>query len=277
METNTQSNNISLTPASPVRLAQWVTEKMLSRTTVTLQGMMYNNNLLPEQVENLYLVYMQEQNAYSRIRNIAELYGEPDSVSSLMLATYNPEQYLNALVRHILKLTAGHSIEIIVNCDSTLKGTVFDLRRTNLILYNLISNAIIHNNYKQKVITVRAFKRDKDFVISVKDNGRGISPSVRKTMFSAYENKPDLKTYSSADNSFELKGLGLSVCKKAATEMNGSIAYVPSRFGGAEFELIIPQNQKITFSCDTLIPEIDISEAEICLAGAILFLKSQAE
>jgi len=63
LDTTTQ-NNLSHTPASPVRLAQWVTEKMLSRTTVTLQGMMYNNNLLPEQVENLYLVYMQEQNAY---------------------------------------------------------------------------------------------------------------------------------------------------------------------------------------------------------------------
>ena len=151
METNIQSNDTGSVPASPVRLAQWVTEKMLSRTTVTLQGMMYNGNLIPEQVENLYLVYMQEQHAYSRIRNIAELYGEPDSVSSLRLATYNPEHYLNALVRHILKLTAGHSIEIIVNCDNTQKSAIFDLRRTNMILYNLISNAIIHNNYKQNL------------------------------------------------------------------------------------------------------------------------------
>ena len=52
LETNIQSNDTGSVPASPVRLAQWVTEKMLSRTTVTLQGMMYNNNLLPEQVES---------------------------------------------------------------------------------------------------------------------------------------------------------------------------------------------------------------------------------
>lgn len=257
---------------SPARMIQWTVDKMVSRTSVHLQGLMYAQNLLPEQLESLYIVHLNELNTYSRVRNIAELYGEADDVSSLKYASYNPEHFLNSVTKHILRLTGEHNIEIFSSCDIRIKSAVFDLRRTSLILYNLISNSIMHTKLKQKVIEIRAFMRNNNFVISVKDNGRGISAEKHRNLFYAFENKPVLKSADLTDIGLSLGGLGLSVCRKAARDMGGDVTYVSSMDRGNEFELTIPQSgRKIDFG-ETVLAEPDTDELKICLAGAILSL-----
>ncbi len=268
---NLKTENFSA-PLSAVRMAQWTVDKMVSYTAVLLQGLIYSQNLLPEQLEHLCAIQRYEQMAYSKIRNISELCSdEAEPISTLKLASYNAEHYLSAVTAHIRKLVSNHNVEISSFCDSSCKSVILDLRRTSLVVYNLVSNSIIHNRLKQKVINIRAFMRGGDFVISVWDNGRGIPPSVRRTMFSAYENIPALKS-GTAINPLILSGLGLSVCKKAAHDMSGDVFYVSSKTGGTEFELIIPQTNRTGAFGDTTIAEPDLQELEICLSGALLHL-----
>lgn len=263
----------SSVPVTPLRMAQWTVDKMISKTSVRLQAMLYSQNLSPEEFEHLCLIRMIEQSAYSKIRNITELYGEEDGVSAPSFASYNVSHYLNSVTSHILKLAADDNIEIIVSCDIGCKNAVFDLRRVGIVLYNLISNSIIHNKYKHKIISVRGFLRGNDFVISVTDNGKGIAPSIRRTMFSAYENKPDLHSSSIVSSGLVLGGIGLSVCKKVAKDMNGDVFYVPTKGNGTVFELVIPRPTHLTLLGDTLIANPDIEDLEIFLADALLHLK----
>ncbi len=254
-------------------MAQWTVDKMIAKTSVRLQAMLYSQNLSPEEFEHLCLIRMIEQSAYSKVRNITELYGDADEVSAPRFASYNVDHYLNSVTSHILKLTEGDNIEIIVSCDSGCKNAVFDLRRVGIVLYNLISNSIIHNKYKHKVISIRGFLRGNDFVISVTDNGKGIAPETRRTMFSAYENKPDLRAASIIDSGLVLGGIGLSVCRKVAKDMAGDVFYVPAKGTGTTFELIIPQTNRINLFGETVIANPDLEELEIFLSSALLHLK----
>lgn len=265
-----EKTSVSVTP---LRMAQWTVDKMIAKTSVRLQAMLYSQNLSPEEFEHLCLIRMIEQSAYSKVRNITELYGDADEVSAPRFASYNVSHYLNSVTSHILKLTEGDNIEIIVSCDSGCKNAVFDLRRVGIVLYNLISNSIIHNKYKHKVISIRGFLRDNDFVISITDNGRGISPSIRRTMFSAYENKPDPRSASIIDSGLVLGGLGLSVCRKVAKDMDGDVFYVPTKGSGTTFELVIPQNNRLNLLGEAIIANPDFEELEIFLASALLHLK----
>ena len=264
-----EKTSVSVTP---LRMAQWTVDKMIAKTSVRLQAMLYSQNLSPEEFEHLCLIRMIEQSAYSRVRNITELYGDADEVSAPRFASYNVNHYLDSVTSHILKLTASDNIEIIVSCDSGCKNAVFDLRRVGIVLYNLISNSIIHNKYKHKVISIRGFLRDNDFIISVTDNGRGISPSIR-TMFSAYENKPDPRSAAIIDSGLVLGGIGLSVCRKVAKDMEGDVFYVPTKGSGTTFELVIPQANRRNLLGETIIANPDLEELEIFLAGALLHLK----
>ncbi len=270
--------NITIAPINkttaicPVRMAQWAVDKMVSRTSIHLQNMMYSNNLTPDQLESLYIVHWSELNTYSSIRNISELYGEDDDVSALKFASYNPEHFVNSAVKNILKLVRERNIEIVSTCDKNLKSATFDLRRTSLILYNLVSNSIIHSKSKDKLINIKCFMRDDNFVISVADNGRTIPPDKRKTLFLAYDNKPTLSSAGLKDIGLSLGGLGLAVCRKTARDMGGEVVYVTAKEQGNIFELIIPQSRQVEAFGDTILAEPDIDELKICLAGAMLDL-----
>ncbi|MBQ3573609.1 MAG: ATP-binding protein [Clostridia bacterium] len=265
-----EKTSVSVTP---LRMAQWTVDKMIAKTSVRLQAMLYSQNLSPEEFEHLCLIRMIEQSAYSRVRNITELYGDADEVSAPRFASYNVNHYLNSVTSHILKLTESDNIEMIVSCDSSCKNAVFDLRRVGIVLYNLISNSIIHNKYKHKIISMRGFLRSNDFVISVTDNGRGIAPNIRRTMFSAYENKPDPRSASIIDSGLVLGGIGLSVCRKVAKDMDGDVFYVPTKGSGTTFELVVPQTNRSNLFGDTILANIDTEELEAFLAGALLHLK----
>ncbi len=267
LKTNEKSFKVT-----PVRMVQWAVDNMVSRTSVPLQSLMYAKNLLPEQLDSLYVVHLNHMNTYSKVRNIAELYSEDDDVSSLKYASYNLAHFLDSVTKHIIKLTGEHGVDIVSCCDSRIKSATFDLRRTSLILYNLISNSIMHNRVKNKLITISAFIRDDNLVISVKDNGRSISAEKRKNLFSAFENKPSLKATDLSEVGLSIGGLGLSVCRKAAREMCGDVVYIPSKERGNEFELIIPQTGRADAFGETILAEPDLDELTLCLSGAILSL-----
>lgn len=253
-------------------MAQWVVDKMVSGNSVHIQSLLYSKNLMPDQLESVYVIQLGELSTYSKIRNIAELYDRDDDISSLKYASYNPEHFISSVTKHALRLTGGHNIEVYSSCDTQTKSAVFDLRRTSLILYNLISNAIMHTKLKNKVIEIHAFTKGDDFIISVKDNGRRISAEKRKNLFFAYENTPVLKSADMADAGLFISGLGLSVCLKTAKDMGGNIVYIPPRDYGNEFQLIIPQTAHSNIVGEPILAEPDLDELKTCLAGAMLSL-----
>lgn len=256
----------------PVRISQWAIDNLMEKTSPYLQALMYIKNLEPEQLECIYKTKLYITKTYSDIHNIAELYGTDDAVSSLKFASYNIEHFLNAATKQILKMFDKYDIDILFDCSKTSKNVYLDIRRTSLILFNLISNSIIHTKNKEKIIKISAYHRGDDFVLSVSDNGQGIKPSMRDNLFTISDKLLSSKFMDRTGSGLILTGIGLPVAQKSAKDMGGTLVYIPSK-SGAVFELSIPQHKhNMTFG-EIINYEPTQYEYELYFSSAILFLE----
>lgn len=172
------------------------------------------------------------------------------------------EYFLASAVNEIKKMYDNRNIEIILSCTKECKSIILDIRRTSTILFNLVSNSVVHGGNKEKSIIISASIKGNNFVLSVRDNGKGISKSERENLFSTYKNKLSSKKLKETGGGLFTSGTGLSVSKKAAVEMGGTLRYIPSS-SGSLFELSIPQDIQPSDLQSTLDYAIGKSEAQM--------------
>lgn len=100
------------------------------------------------------------------------------------------------------------------------------------ILVNLVKNsldAIVESAQRDGRIDILITQQGGELVISVVDNGPGVSAESQAKLFVPF--------YTSKAKGV---GLGLSICKHIAAVHGGSLSYKPSRSGGACFTLKLP-------------------------------------
>lgn len=134
--------------------------------------------------------------------------------------------YPSAEIRHI---------SLIVNTEAlTHKEIIADESKIERIVFNLVSNAL---KYTQKGGTVTVTLSDAPgnrIVLSVSDNGKGISEEEQKKVFDRFYQ---------AHNSTGGTGIGLAVVKAYAELHNGK-ACVTSQLGkGSDFRIELPCSQ----------------------------------
>lgn len=255
---------------SAVRMAKQELDRTVAKISPEIQGMLCLDGLASENIASLKKVLYMLAAAQCKVANITELFGD-DSVSALRFACYDANAYLKTLINSIIRELGCADDTILIDCAACCDSIILDVRRTSIIISNLISNAIIHSKTRNTQIKLTAFLRGDDFVIEVSDNGHGISKSKIKTLFSAYEEIKNPKMLPKFDAGLTESGLGLSVCRKAAREMDGDVNYIPSP-KGARFELYIPQLKRIDmfFEDAVYIPNKD--DYQKYIASAVLHL-----
>ena len=126
-------------------------------------------------------------------------------------------------------LVSNISGEIYANADPNMLRT---------ILRNLISNSIKFTNYKGK-ISINAETADNEIIITVSDNGIGISEDSIKTIFDSIQLNSRVGTGGEKGT-----GLGLTICKEFVEKHGGKI-WVESQVGvGSNFKFTIPLNKE---------------------------------
>ena len=118
-----------------------------------------------------------------------------------------------------------------VSCDSV---------HIQQILVNLISNAVKYNNNGGNVwVSLTQFdigtEETGSYRFTVKDNGYGMSPDYQKVAFDLFTREEN-----STNSGIQGVGLGLSLCKKLAEMMGGSIALESELGVGSTFTVILP-------------------------------------
>ncbi len=128
---------------------------------------------------------------------------------------------------------ATKQIEIIPEIDAGLELHA-DVVMLRTILRNLISNAIKFTHENGQII-LRAEQQDTDMIITVSDNGIGMSQEVVSRLWQIAE------LYTSPGTKGEKgTGLGLMLCKEFVEKHNGRI-WVESEVGkGSDFKIALP-------------------------------------
>jgi two-component system, OmpR family, phosphate regulon sensor histidine kinase PhoR len=159
-----------------------------------------------------------------------------NTTSSLNLKNQAISPIINDIVRDFQLSIKDNSIELKYNNLSYDEYAVFDKLHFSSILLNILSNAIKYNNQLIKVVSITTYN-DKDnlLVMSIKDNGIGMSATVRKNIF----NKFYRFTTGKIDNIPGL-GLGLYYTKQCLDAHLWRYEVISELNTGTEFKIFIP-------------------------------------
>lgn len=108
-----------------------------------------------------------------------------------------------------------------------------DRGKVRLILENLLSNAIKYSP-RGGTITVRAQASDSNLQLEIADDGAGIPPAERASVFEAFH------TGRAPGGHVRGTGIGLSVVHEFVLAHHGTIEFVDGEFNGAHFRIRMP-------------------------------------
>lgn len=114
-----------------------------------------------------------------------------------------------------------------------------DERGVSIILQNLVSNAAKYTDEGE--VVVRARHCGGEAVLEVEDEGIGMEPSRVEALFEPFRQESE-----GMGRTHEGAGLGLSVAKRAAEQMNGTIEVETEKGQGSRFIVRLPQAENPT-------------------------------
>lgn len=139
--------------------------------------------------------------------------------------------FLDVIRKVLLNLQA--SVEqsgAVITWDAIPAVHAHEIRLVQL-LQNLVGNAIKYRSEDPPRIHISAEKRDKEWVLSVKDNGIGIAPEYTQQIFKIF------KRLHGQD--YPGTGIGLAICQRIVETYGGRI-WVESNGKGSCFYFTLP-------------------------------------
>lgn len=161
---------------------------------------------------------------------------EKDEIS-LALETVILAPFLNETINNVQSLLNHNNGTIRIDVKPQYLAIVADRFHLQNVIINLIDNAIKYNDKSNPTIDIQVSQHDKDVVIQVADNGKGIPTAYTDKVFDQFFRVPagdlhDVKGY----------GLGLSYVKAIVTLHKGTITANSQEGVGSTFTITLPQN-----------------------------------
>jgi signal transduction histidine kinase len=141
------------------------------------------------------------------------------------------EQILNTFKLQFEKMNVAINFEVIGE-EFIVMG---DQQHLDVLLYNLLDNAIKYNNSSEPRIDIQLTKIDYKIKLVVSDNGIGIPQEHQKNVFDKFYRVPQGNIHNVKGH-----GLGLSFVSQVVKEMHGEIKLESEQTVGSTFIIEIP-------------------------------------
>jgi signal transduction histidine kinase len=211
----------------------YITSHDLKAPLLSIQGLIH----LAEISEDKSEVEMCLKMMMERIKGLENFIADIiDYSRNVRIGLVSEEIKLKNLIEKIYKdlfyLENVDKIDFQINVDDNLTFKS-DEKRVNVILKNLIFNAVKYQNFKQKKpsITVSANEDGNNLEISVNDNGEGIDPEIQDKIYDMFFRASEKSSGS---------GLGLYIVKEMVNKLGGNINLKSKVGKGSEFIVRIP-------------------------------------
>ncbi|UVE41998.1 sensor histidine kinase [Clostridium sp. CM027] len=116
-----------------------------------------------------------------------------------------------------------------------------DEKWLNFILQQIITNAIKYLDKDEKIIRVTAKKRNNQIILTIEDNGIGISESDIEQVFNHGFTGENGRIYG------ESTGMGLYICKKLSDKLNIALSIESTGGEGTKFNIVFPVGGTMCF------------------------------
>ena len=137
------------------------------------------------------------------------------------------QEVLQDVLEELSSMTSGTGAEI--QADFELNEVSFPKGSLRSILFNLLSNAIKYRSPERKpVIQIRSYEEGGKIVLSIQDNGLGLSKAQEAKLFTMFK-----RFHSHVTGT----GIGLYIVKRTMENYGGKIKVQSKLNKGTEFKL----------------------------------------
>jgi signal transduction histidine kinase len=185
-----------------------------------------------------------------------------DSILKQFLQAVRPttprreRQDIHALLHETLRLLepelTSRNIRIELDLAPSLPPAVIDGGQFQQVFYNLIRNAYQALPAGNGRIAIRSRVNDFEYVLSIEDNGTGISPEHMGAVFEPYRTTKSSGT-----------GLGLLIVRRIIREHGGEIAIESQENHGTRVILHLPRAERSVRLLGAPDPVIDLDQSQI--------------
>lgn len=191
-------------------------------------------NLTDNQIKYIKYILDSGKHLLNLINEVLDITKVDSSRMTVSIKDVSLEQVIESSISLVRPLADENNVTISVlsgeNCNVQA-----DEYRLKQVLVNLLSNAVKYN-YEGGTVDISVMPiRDDDLRINIVDSGIGIRAKDKERIF-----EPFMRADSSTLH-MEGTGLGLTICKKLITLMNGNIGFNSEHGKGSTFWIEIPQ------------------------------------
>mgnify|MGYP001201082939 CR=1 FL=1 len=151
----------------------------------------------------------------------------------------NPEKIsINSIIQSVINLLHASAMHKQIQLSSMVRDDIYayaDYQSINTVFRNLISNAIKFTPKKGNIM-IQAEQDGAQILVSVNDNGLGMTPDKVKQLF-----RYDKKVSTKGTNNETGTGLGLLLVKEFVEQNGGKISVESKEGEGTTFTVALPQ------------------------------------
>jgi signal transduction histidine kinase len=188
--------------------------------------------ITPEQTDALHTVLQRSNVIIEMVNDILALTREQSE--PMRLETLNLSQIVDASAALAFAAAESAGIRITVSSPADLPPIIGDARRLGQVLDNLMGNAIKFSPTGGEV-TVTVARRDARVVVSVADQGIGISADDLPHIWERF-----YQADTSATRRFVGSGLGLAIVKRIVEAHGGEVGVISTPGQGSTFSFTLP-------------------------------------
>lgn len=195
-----------------------------------LQKSIYNTK------ETNYVEHIQNASAYmgQLVDDLLEFSKLENGTTAIESIPFDLEKLIGEVILDAKNLVHNKPITFVIKHDETINHPIIsDPFRMKQILYNLVTNACKFTN--EGTITIESLLNKNTLHLSINDTGTGIGKDQQKIIFKAFNQGDTNKV--SKQNGF---GLGLTISKKLAELLGGTLTLESELGKGSTFTLRIP-------------------------------------
>lgn len=215
--------NMSHELRTPLMLIYAPLKRILSKNKI-------DDNMLKEQLENIC-------KQVKRVKNLIEMVLDVRRIEMgqnvLHLSTEPINEWLRDIASGFTDEFANKNVRMIYNLDSQITNWTFDTNKCEMIVSNLLANALKFSP-DESTVTISTRQKEGFICISITDEGIGLSEEDIQNLFSRfYQGK----------NSKEGSGIGLSYVKVLVELQGGKINAYNNEKAGATFYFELPEKE----------------------------------
>lgn len=160
-----------------------------------------------------------------------------DGVMNIQMEVELVEEVIAEALRHVDRKSVQHNI--IVKQPEELILAKMDSKLIIQVIINIVNNAIKYTPIGSKIV-ISTIKQENQVIIEIKDNGNGIAPEQKETLFDVFFLKK-----SKVPDGHRGLGIGLALCKSIISAHNGTIIVKDNIPHGSIFQFTLQAEEVI--------------------------------